>query len=420
MKRTRVYIATTEGPAEVQRITAEDPGVHSVVCLDGKAMAMPISAAYNNFVSQPTGVIEAAWGHGAFRMDLSREIAGGLSWQLGAFAAHALLAADRLAGREEASAQAVWITGEVDRDLRVGRVEGLQDKLRQSGRLFTELEAAGIPLTILMPRANHAELDAEWLAEESLGGEGRRILGVDTASDVLAVLRLPRPALAQSGRSVALPPPPRWKRLATSGVAAGLALAVGAGAAWTHLNRDMPAIPPAIAEAAPAITLTAIETRSPAGQSCAAVHFKGAAAQVSESALAGGRWEPSRAEGLCDLRYRIVNTGDRNLSVWAFAARRDGDAATVRTRAFAKERRLSPGGRLEIDGRPPRGLAGPLGQGLVIAAVAEPAEALRRDLNDHADGFGQPISPRAWDTFRQSISQRDGLSVVAAEHEIRP
>ncbi|MCP5366839.1 MAG: hypothetical protein H6906_04920 [Hyphomicrobiales bacterium] len=193
MKRVRVYIATTEGPAEVQRITAEDPGVRSVVCLDGKAHSMPISDAYDAFVRVPTGVVEAAWGHGAFRMDLSREIAGGSSWQLGAFAAHALLAAGRLAGREEAASHAVWITGEVDRDLRVGRVEGIQDKLVQSGRLFTELAAAGIPLTILMPRANHSELDPAWLAEESLGGAGRRLLAVDNAADALAVLRLPRP-----------------------------------------------------------------------------------------------------------------------------------------------------------------------------------------------------------------------------------
>ncbi|MCP5366840.1 MAG: hypothetical protein H6906_04925 [Hyphomicrobiales bacterium] len=168
------------------------------------------------------------------------------------------------------------------------------------------------------------------------------------------------------------------------------------------------------------LELTAIETRPPAGQTCAAVQFQAAAARVAEVPARDGHWAPSRAAGLCDLRYRVVNRGGEELSVWAFAARRDGDAANVRTRAFARERHLPPGGALVIDGRPPRDLAGALDQGLVVAAAARPGEALRRDLNDHADGFGQPISPRAWDTFRRNLDGVRGLAVVAADHEIRP
>ncbi len=89
MKQVTVHIATTDGPAEIERLTAEDPEVRSVVCLGGKAVALPISADYDAFVRKPTGVIEAYFGHGAWRIDLARPISGGMSWQLGAFIAHA-------------------------------------------------------------------------------------------------------------------------------------------------------------------------------------------------------------------------------------------------------------------------------------------------------------------------------------------
>ena len=65
MKRTAVYIATTEGPSEIQRITPEDSDVRSVICHDGKAIALPVSADYDSFVRRPTGVIEACFGHSA-------------------------------------------------------------------------------------------------------------------------------------------------------------------------------------------------------------------------------------------------------------------------------------------------------------------------------------------------------------------
>ncbi|HJP53297.1 MAG TPA: hypothetical protein QF556_01070, partial [Rhodospirillales bacterium] len=90
MNAVRVYIATTQGPSEVQRIAEEDPKVRSVVCLDGTSEALPISAAYDAFVRKPTGVIEKNFGHSVYRLDVSERISDGKSWQLGFFAAHAL------------------------------------------------------------------------------------------------------------------------------------------------------------------------------------------------------------------------------------------------------------------------------------------------------------------------------------------
>nr|MDJ0981576.1 hypothetical protein [Kiloniellales bacterium] len=132
MTKVRVFIATTEGPAEVQRITAEDPNVRSVICLDCKAVSLPISPGYDAFVRSPTGLLEAAFGHSSYRLDVAQPISSGLSWQLGVLVAHALFAAGRLAEKNQAAERAIWLTGEVDRDREVLAISHLDEKLRSS------------------------------------------------------------------------------------------------------------------------------------------------------------------------------------------------------------------------------------------------------------------------------------------------
>ena len=191
MKQVTVHIATTDGPAGIQRITAEDPEVRSVVCLDGKAISLPISSDYDAFVRNPTGVIETCFGHGAFRVDVANEISGGLSWQLGIFAAHALAAAERLASAEESPGLALWASGEIDRDLNVGAVQDIGLKLIQSKDLFTRLRDDGVGIVIAIPTAN--AMEAEVGVHEILGPDATdvRIIAADTVSDVLSALRLP-------------------------------------------------------------------------------------------------------------------------------------------------------------------------------------------------------------------------------------
>ena len=138
MTSVRVYIATTEGPSEVQRIAEEDIEVRSVVCLNGTSEALPISAAYDAFVRKPTGVIEKEFGHSVFRLDVSKRISDGKSWQLGFFAAHALYSAGFLAENRDDMEQAIWVTGEVDHHLNVGPVDHVAEKLKNSESLFFE------------------------------------------------------------------------------------------------------------------------------------------------------------------------------------------------------------------------------------------------------------------------------------------
>lgn len=177
MTLTRVFIATTEGPSEVQSISEEDPAVRSVVCLDGKANALPISAAYDGFVRQPTGVIERDFGHAAFRVDVADPISSGLSWQLGLYAAHLLLASGRLAHSDAEASEFAWLSGEVDRNLNVHPVSGISKKIKNSTALLSKVREAGTPITFFLAEDNVED------AKELLG-ESAAVVGVSSISDL--------------------------------------------------------------------------------------------------------------------------------------------------------------------------------------------------------------------------------------------
>lgn len=118
----QVYILTTEGPVAVQSIQEEEPSVRSVICIDGRAEALPVSRAYDAFVRSPTGIVERVTGHPSYRMDVSAPIDNGRSWQLGAYLAH-------IAALQGGTAKPVYATGEVDRDGAVRPVEFIDRKL---------------------------------------------------------------------------------------------------------------------------------------------------------------------------------------------------------------------------------------------------------------------------------------------------
>jgi hypothetical protein len=193
MGLVRIHIGTTEGPSEIQRLTEEDPGVRSVVCLDGRALALPISRDYESFVRTPTGLIERLWQGAAFRMDVGARITDGLSWQLGAFLAHGLKAAGMLAERGAPAARIVWATGEVDAALAVRPVEEIARKLELSAGLLRG-QAASRPL-VLVPQDATA-LAAETLARLGLA-ESCRLLGVSGADEALAAVDLALPGAAR-------------------------------------------------------------------------------------------------------------------------------------------------------------------------------------------------------------------------------
>lgn len=169
-----VYILTTKGPVRVQRISEEELGVQSVICLDGRAQALPISSRYDAFVRNPTGVIERATGHGAYRMDVDQTIDDGDSWQLGVYLAHL--------SQDEADADIyVFATGEIDRELGVRPVSHIPEKLAQAGGLMRTLHEEDKRIRVFVPK------DDNLRQFEGQGIKIEQVTHVDQVFDLLGI-----------------------------------------------------------------------------------------------------------------------------------------------------------------------------------------------------------------------------------------
>ena len=59
--KVRVFLATTEGVVQIERITREDAR-QSAICLKRTTKVLPVSAGYDAFVRPPSGVIEREFG----------------------------------------------------------------------------------------------------------------------------------------------------------------------------------------------------------------------------------------------------------------------------------------------------------------------------------------------------------------------
>jgi len=169
-----VFILTTKGPVRIQRISEEELGVQSVICLDGRAQALPISSRYDAFVRNPTGIIERATGHGAYRMDVDRMIDDGDSWQLGVYLAH-------LSENNTDQDIYVFATGEVDRELRVRPVSHISEKLDQAYDLMRALQREVKRVRVFVPHDNDLELD------DCQGIEVDQVSHVDQMFDLLGI-----------------------------------------------------------------------------------------------------------------------------------------------------------------------------------------------------------------------------------------
>jgi len=382
MKRTAVYIATTEGPSEIQRITPEDNDVRSVVCHDGKAIALPISADYDSFVRRPTGIIEACFGYGAYRVDIASPIASGMSWQLGLFIAHALYDEGRLVRPDDDVAQVVWASGEVTRDLTVDPVDDVDRKIRLSeDRIRAHLDG-GSRVVLAVPAGNFAE--ATRALEDVFAGDDRlHIVAAETVCDVLAALGLKRrrrirqwlartPA-AFGGRRK-LP-----HRLAFAASLSLLAITVATG--W---QRFAPQPDPVVVQAltarvlpaslrldpAPALEAVSVAVRPPAGAPCAAVHLDRDAPLVTKRAVAEGAPVMGLPiADLCDFHYRLTNTSTRLATLWVLATRENTAGGGFRRHPLHAGKRLAAMETVELDARPPSRLMAPLRQALIVMSA---------------------------------------------------
>jgi len=292
LSAVRVYIATTQGPSEVQRIAKEDPKVRSVVCLNGTSEALPISPGYDAFVRKPTGVIEKEYGHSVYRVDVSEPVSDGKSWQLGLLTAHALFAAGRLAGKGEDAERAVWLTGEVDQDLNVISVDHVAEKLRQSATLFAELKAAKIPLSVFVHQRDAAGIEMAW----------GTVVPLERVDEICHELGLAKEKKLS-----------RWGLLI--GFVTLLAILVGVSV-WEPITPVIGVVSKIeTTPDKPSIELTAIEYRA---RVFCPVNFSSGAtlSRVTLEKTDTEHFTPSAWDKLCAVEYGFYNTSDKPIHAW--------------------------------------------------------------------------------------------------------
>lgn len=188
--KVKVYIATTEGPALIQRVTEEDPEIPSVVCLNGTTETLAISDAYGRFVRKGSGVVAGLTGHDSYRVDVETPIDGGQSWQFGMLLAHLLQQENRLAGPDEPGDLTVFATGEVDRDLNLRSVGHIAEKARTARARMDRAATPGAKAIFLMP-------DSDALGQANgFGGEVFPLASVFDAAAPLQLTSLAKPGQA--------------------------------------------------------------------------------------------------------------------------------------------------------------------------------------------------------------------------------
>ena len=439
--KVRVYVGTTEGPVQVERITRE-AAPQSAVCLGRSTKVLPMSAGYDAFVWPPSGVIEREFGpfdEGGFRLDVSGPIGEGESWQLGIFVAHALAAKGRLASPSDRPDRVIWLTGEVDNDLAVNAVSHVRDKLLAARDELQAMTELGVPLSLFAPEENCAALAD--LADE--------VIGIRTTEQVLAALEAPLAvALPKDGKAGDQPPRTSTSRFWLLGVVLLLAaLTVTTLQLFGVLERKKPpkseppvaqsqeappprpvatavqpqpqaksepktaAIPEAKAEpksdgpaGPPPLAVRIVERRQPQKSTCAAVHFRTKEPTTQPVERHDRKLLPSRHEGLCGLAFEVVTSKPLyvSASIELLAGRfiksevakpADLDGA----RAFQGSRKWL----LDVPSRHPSSLA----YRLIVIAGAEPLSGLRLPA-------GRP-RPAALEEMREK-----GLFVEVLEHEV--
>ena len=162
-----VFIASTKGLVAVQNITdLNDPELQSVITLNGTSDMANISSAYHRFVQKSTGLIQREFGGTSYRLNLSRNIDQGASWQLGVYLAHYLsdlakLASQRVSlgnGLVEQGDIVFCVTGQINTtDKRVGGVTAVAEKIIAASAQVSQWQKQGVLAEFVYPEANKSQ-----------------------------------------------------------------------------------------------------------------------------------------------------------------------------------------------------------------------------------------------------------------------
>ena len=267
MTQIAIFVLTTGGLVQIQRITRERAPL-SMMVLGRGSERLPVSERYDDFVYPGGGPVERFLGpfpEGGFRLEVSGPIDSGDSWQLAAFVAHAVLAAEdcTLCREVEEAGQIVCLTGLVDFDGQVGGVGHIPEKLQAAEAQLTEWAAGDTPLLIVVPDGpDHERLlaidpPAAMSFRATNISEVCKKIGVKLAPAAVAMVA-PKPAKPRQRR--------RWPLALTALMV--LILAAGAYALLSEMPADQAAEgkppPPKVVKATPPQPKPLPETTVPA------------------------------------------------------------------------------------------------------------------------------------------------------------
>ena len=226
----RVVIPTTEGPAIVCQLQRESSELgEAVAVIAGTRELAGISSAYDEFVHSEGGLegglIEHRFGGRAWRLDLSRDIQAGRSWEAGIFLAHVLEASGRLAGTSDAPSVTVWITGSLDKNnLSAGAVEHTDRKLSTSLPALMAAIGSGSRVIAAVPRENAGFIDAP--LREQVCAAGFELVEYGNCSEIVDLLGLSIPVPRTNGWRPVQSRRPTLLAFAATAIVAFAALAI--------------------------------------------------------------------------------------------------------------------------------------------------------------------------------------------------
>lgn len=159
-----VFIATTQGLVTIQDvIPLNDPDIHSLISVNGTATVANISANYHHFVKKGSGLIHQDFSCCSYRINISKGIDQGNSWQLGIYLAHSLAHQNLLAtGNVQENDQIIIATGEVNTTSRqVQSIQHVQEKYNQIIHFNNaQKQKVNIPTPVfLMPKTDLSSLN---------------------------------------------------------------------------------------------------------------------------------------------------------------------------------------------------------------------------------------------------------------------
>ena len=162
-RRAQVFIATTQGLVQVLSIDRiNGTNIESAVTIDNTSKIAGISHFYHNFVVKPQGLIHDIFGGKAFRLNLSKDIDQGESWQLGVFLAHYLYENDCLSNgkntltKQTTNDDIIYIaTGRVDTlHYQVLSIDELAKKCLHANRHIAHWQSTNQQISFLAPTKN--------------------------------------------------------------------------------------------------------------------------------------------------------------------------------------------------------------------------------------------------------------------------